>query len=257
MSDNTDNTVYLITGSNKGIGLSLVSHLLARPNTTVLALYRATSPPPNPFSSLLPPSHPSSTLIPLPLPTIPPSSTASLASLLPSSITHIDVVISNAGGTSGFNSIADTSAQDMLYDFTLNAVGMADLFRVAWPLLEKSEREVKKFVVISSSVGSIKGLGEENFPAAAYGMSKAAANWWGRKLALDYKGKGLGVGILHPGWVRTGMGKGIAEAIGLEEEAAPMMTADESARALLEQIDNLTLENSGQFKSYNGKTLPW
>ncbi|KAB5535351.1 hypothetical protein GE09DRAFT_358755 [Coniochaeta sp. 2T2.1] len=251
----SDSTVYLITGSNKGIGLSLVSHLLARPRTTVLALYRATSPPPNPFSFLIP--HPSSHLTPLPLPTIPPPSTASLASLLPPSITHIDVVISNAGGTSGFNSIADTTAHDMLYDFTLNAVGTAELFRVTWPLLEKSTRDVKKFVIVSSSVGSIEGLGEENFPAAAYGMSKAAVNWWGRKLALDYKGEGLGVGILHPGWVRTGMGKGIAEAIGLEEGVAPMMTADESARALLEQIDNLTLENSGEFKSYNGKTLPW
>ncbi|OIW28308.1 NAD(P)-binding protein [Coniochaeta ligniaria NRRL 30616] len=251
-----DNTIYLVTGTNKGIGLALVSHLLQRPNTTVIATFRASSSAPSTsaLSSLVP--HPSSTLIPLPLPILPIPSTATLTSLLPPSITHLDVVIANAGGTSGFRDVPSTSAQDMRYDFDLNAVGTAELFRVTWPLLECSGKGTKKFVVVSSSVGSIGGLAEENFPATAYGMSKAAANWWARKVGLDFGGRGLAVGVLHPGWVKTGMGTGIADALGIEE-GGPGMTAEESAEALLEQIDGLTLENSGEFKSYNGKTLPW
>jgi NAD(P)-dependent dehydrogenase (short-subunit alcohol dehydrogenase family) len=87
----------------------------------------------------------------------------------------------------------------MMYDFEVNAVGTAELFRVCWPLLERSEKEIKKFVMVSSSVGSIGTLAEENFPATAYGMSKAAANWWARKVSLDFRENGLAVGILHPG----------------------------------------------------------
>lgn len=215
----SDNTIYLITGANKGlffvsyplfpptpyqpfpgIGLALVAHLLQRPHTTVIATYRSSSSPLNPFSTL-PSPNPSSTLIPLSLSTLHIPSTPSLQSLLPAHITTLDVVVANAGGTSGFRDVESTSAADMTRDFEVNAVGTAELFRVCWPLLEKkSRREPKKFVVVTSSVGSIGALAEgENFPATAYGMSKAAANWWARKVSLDFAGRGLAVGILHPG----------------------------------------------------------
>lgn len=73
------------------------------------------------------------------------------------------------------------------------------LFRATWPLLEGSARGKKKFVLISSSVGSIGSLGEESFPSMAYGMSKAAANWFAKKLSVEFKEQGLLVGIVHPG----------------------------------------------------------
>lgn len=54
-------------------------------------------------------------------------------------------------------------------------------------------------MLISSSVGSIGCLGEESFPSTAYGMSKAAANWFARKLSGEFKEQGLLVGVVHPG----------------------------------------------------------
>jgi hypothetical protein len=30
-------------------------------------------------------------------------------------------------------------------------------------------------------------------------MSKAAANYWAKKVSVEFKGKGLLVGIVHPG----------------------------------------------------------
>lgn len=53
-------------------------------------------------------------------------------------------------------------------------------------------------MLMSSSVGSIGSLEEEGFPSTAYGMSKAAANWWGR-LVWSLRIGGLVVGVLHPG----------------------------------------------------------
>jgi len=172
----------------------------------VIAAYRSSSSPSPPFSTLSP-SDPSSTLIPLPLPVYPIPSTATLLSLLlPGSITRLDCVVANAGGTSGFRGVEDTTAGDMRYDFEVNAVGVAELFRVCWPLMEEEEGAkggkgvaVKRFVVVGSSVGSIGALEEESFPAVAYGMSKAAVNWWARKVGLEFGGRGLAVGVVHPG----------------------------------------------------------
>ncbi len=94
-----------------------------------------------------------------------------------------------------------------MYDFRVNAVGPAKLFRAVWPLLDshggesggEGERTEKKFVLITSSVGSIASLAVESMPSTAYGMSKAAANWFAKKLSVEYKERGLLVGIVHPG----------------------------------------------------------
>ncbi|KAJ4289436.1 hypothetical protein N0V88_006916 [Collariella sp. IMI 366227] len=52
----------------------------------------------------------------------------------------------------------------------------------------------------------------------------------------------------------TGMGQAVADEVGFEE---PPLTVEQSAKGVVEQIDALTLENSGQFHSYDGTILPW
>ena len=59
----------------------------------------------------------------------------------------------------------------------------------------------KKFILITSSVGSIASLPHENLPSTAYGMSKAAANWFAKKVSVEFAERGLVVGIFHPGYV--------------------------------------------------------
>ncbi len=58
---------------------------------------------------------------------------------------------------------------------------------------------MKKFILITSSMGSITVLEQEILPGVTYGMSKAPANWFAKKVSVDFKEKGLVVGILHPG----------------------------------------------------------
>ena len=57
---------------------------------------------------------------------------------------------------------------------------------------------------------------------------------------------GIAVAILHPGWVRTDM-----------TGHSGLIDADESAAGLLDRIDELTPENSGNFWHVNGEVLPW
>ena len=91
---------------------------------------------------------------------------------------HLDVAVANAGSSAGFLDVLSTDPADVLADVEVNAVGPMRLFAAAWPFLEKGAD--KKFVVMTSSVGSIGSLEEEAFPSTAYGMSKAALNWSAR-----------------------------------------------------------------------------
>jgi NAD(P)-dependent dehydrogenase (short-subunit alcohol dehydrogenase family) len=79
-----------------------------------------------------------------------------------------------------------------------------------------------------------------------YRMSKAALNAAGMSLAQDLRSRGIAVLILHPGFVRTQMTAG-------HGAIAPA----ESARGLVDRIDELTLENTGRFLHMNGEALPW
>ncbi|KAK3389637.1 hypothetical protein B0H63DRAFT_102560 [Podospora didyma] len=252
-----DSTVYLITGANRGIGLALAGIFVKRPNTIVIATSR--KPVPDVFASLNSASGSGSKIFPLLLDEADPAiSSATLAACLQArfGITRLDVVIANAGGSAGFKSALDTSPEDLLYDFTVNAVGPAKLFQATWPLLSASKKNNnKKFVLITSSVGSIAGLDQPPvLPGAAYGMSKAAANYFAKKLSVELKEEGLLVGIIHPGWVKTGNGQAFADAVGFPE---PPMTLQESSEGVVHQIDTLTPEKSGQFLTHNGEAVPW
>ncbi|KAK3318940.1 hypothetical protein B0H66DRAFT_253167 [Apodospora peruviana] len=247
MSDN--NTIYLVTGANRGIGLSIVTSLLQHPSVTVIATTRRSC-------STSIPTHPTSKLITFLLDeSYPAINAATIADRLRSEygIDHLDVVIANAGASSGFKDILSTPAEDLLFDFTANSIGPVKLFHGVWPLLETGRE--KKFVIISSVMGAMSSLDEESLPGTAYGMSKAAVNWFGAKLAVEMKSKGLLVGILHPGWVKTSMGQAVADAINYGGEIA--MDTETSAKRIIERVDELTAEKSGKFLNYDGKVLAW
>lgn len=115
---------------------------------------------------------------------------------------RLDVVVANAGASSAFGGTLGTEAGAAQDCFEVNSVGPLKLFQACWPLLDKSDSADpagKKFVLVTSSVGSIEGLEAESFPAVAYGMSKAAANWLARNISVEFRDKGLKVGIIHPG----------------------------------------------------------
>ena len=191
----------LTNPTSTGIGAGITAALLQRPNTTVIATSR------KPLSTTEPPAPPASgsKFISFLLDEENPEITsATLAARLEkeTGITKLNVVIANAGDSAGFSDVAGTNPDDMLYDFRVNSVGPAKLFRACWPLLDHDSGEVgqeKKFAVVSSSIGSIGLQFLDNLPGLAYGMSKAALNYFAVSAAVQFKEKGLLVGVIHPG----------------------------------------------------------
>jgi norsolorinic acid ketoreductase len=251
--------VYLVTGANRGIGRHLVGELLARDSVTLVAAVRNVDDE-TATSLLLLPVAESSKLHVLALNEKEPSiDSKTLPDRLQEiDITRLDVVVSNAGGSVAFRSVVDARAAELLSDYETNVLAPLGLFQACWPLLKKSDgsdARRKKFVYVSSTVGSIGVQMMEHFPSTGYGTSKAAGNWLAVAIALEHKRDGLKTGIFHPGFVATGLGKQAAVVMGMEEE--PPMAATDSGAALLKHIDALNMERSGTFDSCHGEILPW
>lgn len=150
----------------------------------------------------------------------------------------LDVLINNAGVLS-VESLQDCDAARIRHQFEVNALSPLLLTRALLPNL----RAGSKVVLITSRMGSVG----DNDSGGYYGyrMSKAALNMAGKSLAIDLKGAGIAVGILHPGLVATEMG------------GPQGIPPEESATNLLARIDQLSLASSGEFLHANGTSLPW
>jgi len=151
----------------------------------------------------------------------------------------VDLLINNAGILE--NTTLDALDPDAVRrQFEVNALGP---LRVTGALLPAMSGR-SKVVLVTSRMGSIG----DNDSGGSYGyrMSKAALNAAGKSLALDLAGRGISVAILHPGYVRTDM-----------TGFGGLIDVDESARGLLQRIDELNAENTGTFWHSNGEVLPW
>ncbi|MBK1873201.1 SDR family oxidoreductase [Marinobacter sp. 1-3A] len=152
---------------------------------------------------------------------------------------HISLLINNAGllqdevlGSIDFDSIRT--------QMEINAYAPLRVAEALIPLMGQGS----KIANITSRMGSIA----DNDSGGRYGYraSKAALNAFGKSLAMDLKPKGIAVAQLHPGFVKTRM-----------VNFGGLITPEESARGLVEQIARLNLENTGSFWHSNGEELPW
>ena len=220
-------STYLITGSNRGIGLELVRQLKAR-GEDVIAACRSASPELNSLSVRVE-SNIDITLG---------DSVIKLRDNLRN--TKIDVLIQNAG-IAEFNSLSNLDPQSIIHQFEVNALSPLCFVKSMLSQLSKSA----KIALISSRMGSI----EDNNSGGSYGyrMSKVALCMAGKSLSVDLKSRGIPVGILHPGLVSTRMTSFTSNGI----------QPKESVKGLIQRIDELTLENTGTFWHANGEILPW
>ena len=92
-------------------------------------------------------------------------------------------------------------------------------------------------------MGSNARAGGNAYP---YRASKAGATNVASNLATELKPRGIAVGSYHPGWVRTDMGGDGAD-----------LSAEESARGLLDRFEVLSLETTGVFETYTGAAMPF
>ena len=150
----------------------------------------------------------------------------------------IDILINNAGILRS-DTLESVDYEVMLEQFRVNTLGPLRVTRALLPNLHDGS----KVAIVSSRVGSI----DDNSSGNNYGyrVSKVAVNMVGTNLRHDLEPKGIAVALLHPGLVATDMtgGRGVTPA--------------ESAKGLIDRIDELDLDNTGSFWHAEGYELPW
>ena len=157
--------------------------------------------------------------------------------------TPLDILLNNAGVyiEKGTPELGGLRYDDWLRTFAINTLGAV---RMTEALVDNVARSDKRLVAtMSSHMGSITDIHEPG--SYYYRSSKAALNAAMQGLAVALQDKGVGVLLLHPGWVATRMG------------GSGGISPEESVRGLRKVIDTFTLEDSGRFIQYDGTELPW
>lgn len=226
---------YLITGSNRGIGLELARQAAAS-GAKVFAACRDPGTA-NALQKSVAASGGNIECIALEV-----TSQNSVDAARDSIGTQsIDVLINNAGIMGDDPQSPENMNLDVLAE-TIN-VNLIGALRVTNAFADNVAAAKGKVAVISSMMAQFGFFGTDK---SAYCVSKTAVNRMFHMLAQDLKPKGVAVAILSPGWVATDMGG----------HSAPLKAID-SAKGLLRQIDGWTLSKSGAFGNYAGNTMEW
>ncbi|MBT8091152.1 MAG: SDR family oxidoreductase [Gammaproteobacteria bacterium] len=150
----------------------------------------------------------------------------------------IDILINNAGILRG-DAFGELDYEQMVLQFRVNSLGPLRVTEA----LRDNLREGSKVAIVTSRVGSIEDNGSGG--NWGYRASKTAVNMIGTNLMHELRPRGIAVALLHPGLVATEMTGGH----GIE--------TSESARGLIERIDELNMQNTGSFWHAEGYVLPW
>ncbi|WP_170563243.1 SDR family NAD(P)-dependent oxidoreductase [Ruegeria atlantica] len=164
-----------------------------------------------------------------------------------------DLILVAAGaleinGATPEKTIRMLSAQAMMDQFALNAVGPALVLAHAARLLPRDQRAV--FAVLSARVGSI---GDNRLGGwISYRASKAAVNQIVRTSAIELARthKHAICVALHPGTVNTAFTR---KYVGKH----PAVEPDEAAQNLLSVAAALNSADTGGFFDWAGKPVPW
>lgn len=216
----------LITGANRGIGLSFAKLLKKRGDTVIAACRRSTPELAALGVEVLDGVDVTSD-----------KSLNMMAEKLKGRT--LDILINNAGLLAS-ESLTELDFASIQRQMEVNAYGPLRVTHKLSGLLARGS----KVALITSRMGSIG----DNTSGGMYGyrMSKSALNAAGKSLAHDLKPRGIAVAILHPGYVKTEMTSNHGN-----------VEPDDAAADLLKRIDALSLENTGTFWHASGEILPW
>lgn len=233
------NKTYLVTGSNRGLGLEFVQQISKSSDNTILACVRSLQGELDDLKKLAS-ANSSIHIIEC--------NTASVDSIK-KGVTQVsdilgqsrlDYLINNAG----INAVPERTALDFTGDelrehIDINVIGPAEMVKALDSKLGKGS------VVLNMSSG-LGSCGKGIVKCTAYAVSKAALNMLTVHQVDSLKERGTSVIVMDPGWVMTRMGG----------EGA-LLTPEESIRGMLKVLHGVTVEKSGSFYQYDGETVPW
>ena len=224
-----NNKSIFITGANRGIGLELVKESLNK-DFFVIGTYR------NKLKSKKVFEITSSKINLFEMNVIEETSISSVSNQLNK---PIDYLVCNAGINNGFGNLFDEdhSHANMLEVLNINVLGCILTIKN----LRKNLNDDAKIILISSILGIQKHNGSS---AMIYRASKAAVNNVMVSISEELKSENITVVSFHPGWVRTDMGGPNAD-----------LSANESAKSLIESFERLKFQDTGKFFNYDGKII--
>ncbi len=218
------NKIALVTGANKGIGFAIVQGLLDKGFEVILAARSLDK-----AQAAIQKLEPNSSVRAVQLDVADDSSIQRAVDHLSQELTHLDVLVNNAGiyPDEGVNIL--TISRELLQSaMNTNAFGAVRLTQALLPLLKQADSA--RIINVSSGYGEISGLSAD---VPSYCLSKLALNGATLMLADALKSTGVAAYAMCPGWVRTDMGgtgaprspeQGADTAIWLAAEASPDQT---------------------------------
>jgi NAD(P)-dependent dehydrogenase (short-subunit alcohol dehydrogenase family) len=218
----------LIIGASRGIGHEFVRQLLAdhwnviataRDDAAIVALNNAGAKA-------------------LKIDVTKPESLAGLGWQLDGEKLDLAIYVAGVFGTKEGATVAPT-VQDFDQVMHTNVLGAMQAIPLVAPMIEAAQG---KFAFISSGMGSIAET--ESSYGWLYRASKSALNMAVKCASLDFPK--ATVVALHPGWVQTDMGGPGAS-----------ITVDVSVGGLLRVIESLQQKDTGSYRDYSGRQLPW
>jgi NAD(P)-dependent dehydrogenase (short-subunit alcohol dehydrogenase family) len=170
-----------------------------------------------------------------------PASQCALASRMKGTV--IDLLVCNAGVNLDEGQKLESGYPSTMWDATF-AANVTGVFMTIQSMLSNLRQSGNpKIAIIGSQLGSQTIASGGGY---IYCASKAAVLNLGRNLAVDLAPEGFGVGVYHPGWVRTDMGGGNAD-----------ISMEESAAGLMARFDALSVETTGCYETWDGKPHPY
>jgi NAD(P)-dependent dehydrogenase (short-subunit alcohol dehydrogenase family) len=232
MSGNSAPIRVLITGADRGLGLSLVNLYAAR-GAQVYGCLLGQRP------------WPETTAQAVALDVASDNSVAEAAK----QVGTIDILINNAGILGDIETTArgELDFDEMARVYDVDALGSLRVTRALLPQLLAGR--TKLVVNISSEAGSIGGCTRESW--YAYAMAKAALNMQSALIHNLLRPEGGRVLVLHPGHVRTFM-RG-------HEDTSGQLTPDEAALRVASNIERFgaAAGDRPEFRGPGGELLPW
>lgn len=224
MIDKVTGKTILITGANRGIGLELSRQLTER-GADVIGVCRSASAELDKLDVEV-------------IDGIDVSSEKDVAQLARELDGRAISWLVNNAGILAVDSLDDLDFEAIERQFRVNTLGPLRVSCALRPNL----RPGSKVFVITSAMGSIG----DNTSGGNYGyrISKAGVNMAFKSLSVDLKGDEIGVFMLHPGYVSTDMTRHKGDVL-----------PEQSARGLIERMQELDIEHTGTFRHARGHDL--
>jgi len=233
---NTNGTIAVVTGANRGIGFEICRQLADRGATVILTARNS-----GVGNSALKKLGAANRFLQFhPLDVTDQASAVALRQFLDKTYGRLDVLINNAGiiGDKDGSGL-DVKLETVRETLETNTLAPLHLAQTLTPLLKRSPRA--RIINVSSGMGQLSDMAGGY---TAYRISKTALNAVTRILAAELHGA-VAVNSMCPGWVRTDMG-------GPNADRDVSQGADTAVWLALDAPQELT----GKFLR-DHKTIPW